>query len=112
MSAHSSRIDELVAESSLAEHIIPRSEGPPKTFAEVGLGPVRDPVEHPTHYTSSPAACPCGRSIECIEVVQHMPFNVGNAVKYLWRLGLKGDAVEDLRKARQYIDFEIGRRSR
>lgn len=38
-----------------------------------------DPVNHPAHYTSHPAG------VECIDVVEHMTFNVGNAVKYLWR---------------------------
>ena len=45
-----------------------------------------DPVNHPKHYTSHPSG------VECITVVEHMTFNVGNAVKYCWRAGLKGDA--------------------
>lgn len=36
-----------------------------------------------------------------------MNFNLGNVVKYVSRAGRKGDALEDLRKARQYLDFEI-----
>jgi hypothetical protein len=72
-----------------------------------------DPVNHPRHYTSSDAKCSaCGAGIECIQVVEHMPFSLGNAVKYLWRAGLKGDLVEDLKKARWYIDREIARRAR
>lgn len=67
-------------------------------------------VNHPKHYSSLPCCCAsCGHSIECIDVVAHMNFNRGNAVKYLWRAGSKGDALEDLRKARQYLDFEIER---
>lgn len=60
-------------------------------------------VNHPPHYNAHPSG------VECIDVVEHMTFNVGNAVKYLWRAGLKGGApiVEDLRKARWYIDREI-----
>lgn len=58
-------------------------------------------INHPRHYTSHPSG------VECIDVVEHMPFNVGNAVKYLWRAGLKGDAVEDLRKAAWYIAREL-----
>lgn len=65
-----------------------------------------DPVDHPRHYTSHPAG------IECIDVVEHMSFNAGNAVKYIWRAGLKGDALEDLRKARWYLDREITRLNR
>lgn len=62
-----------------------------------------DAVNHPTHYNSHPSG------IECIDVVEHMPFNVGNAVKYLWRAGLKDAVIQDLKKARWYIDREIQR---
>ncbi len=62
-----------------------------------------DSVNHPAHYTSSASG------IECIQVTEHMNFCIGNAVKYLWRAGLKGDAVEDLKKARWYIEREIQR---
>lgn len=59
-------------------------------------------VNHPKHYNSHPAG------IECIDVIEHMTFNVGSAVKYLWRAGLKTtDAVEDLKKAEWYIKREI-----
>jgi hypothetical protein len=72
---------------------------------------MHDPINHPEHYTSSPARCPgCGHPIECIDVAEHFSFVLGNALKYIWRAGLKGDAVEDLRKARWYIDREISRR--
>jgi hypothetical protein len=72
-----------------------------------------DSVNHPKHYNSLPATCDkCGDAIECIEVVRHMDFNVGNVVKYLWRAGFKetSSAIEDLRKARWYLDDEIKRR--
>jgi len=36
-----------------------------------------------------------------------MNFQQGSAFKYLWRAGLKGSALEDLKKAAQYLDFEI-----
>jgi len=62
-----------------------------------------DSVNHPTHYTSHPSG------VECIQITEHMNFNLGNAVKYIWRASLKGKEVEDLRKARWYIDREIGR---
>jgi len=65
-----------------------------------------DSVNHPNHYNSHPAG------IECIDVVEHLPFNVGNAIKYLWRAGLKGDEVEDLRKAAWYVYREIERLTR
>jgi len=61
-------------------------------------------VNHPKHYTSHPAG------IECIDVVEHLPFNVGNAVKYLWRAGLKTPDFEtDLDKAAWYIQREKAR---
>lgn len=65
-----------------------------------------DAVNHPTHYTSHPDG------LECIEVTEHMNFALGNAVKYIWRVsfGGKSDDVEDLKKARWYIDREIERR--
>jgi Protein of unknwon function (DUF3310) len=64
-----------------------------------------DMVHHPPHYGSHPSG------VECIQIVEHMNFCVGNAVKYLWRAGLKDgvDPVEDLKKARWYIDREIQR---
>jgi hypothetical protein len=63
-------------------------------------------VNHPPHYTGSPSG------VECIDVVEHMPYNIGAAVKYLWRCDLKADPIEDLKKARWYVDREIKRRER
>lgn len=63
-----------------------------------------DPVNHPAHYTSHPSG------VECLDVVRHMGFNLGNAIKYIWRADLKGAAVQDLEKARFYIDDEIRKR--
>jgi hypothetical protein len=54
-------------------------------------------------YNESPSG------VECIDVVEHMTFNVGNAVKYCWRSGHKGALIEDLKKARWYLDREISR---
>ncbi|MBM4508881.1 DUF3310 domain-containing protein [Prescottella equi] len=62
-----------------------------------------DPVNHPGHYTSHPSG------VECIQVTEHMSFCLGNAVKYIWRADLKGNAIEDLQKARWYVDREIAR---
>jgi hypothetical protein len=59
---------------------------------------------NPQHYRSHPSG------VECIAITEHFGFCIGNAIKYLWRAGLKGDAVEDLRKAAWYIDREIKRR--
>lgn len=63
-----------------------------------------DPVNHPAHYTEHPSG------VECIQITEHMGFNLGNAVKYIWRADLKGSAIEDLEKARWYIDRELTKR--
>lgn len=63
-----------------------------------------DLVNHPPHYTSHPSG------IECIQIAEHMNFCLGNALKYIWRAGLKGNELEDLEKAIWYLDREIARR--
>ena len=63
-----------------------------------------DIVNQPPHYTEHPSG------IECIQVTEHMGFNLGNAIKYIWRCDLKQDAIEDLKKAKWYIDREIDKR--
>jgi hypothetical protein len=68
-----------------------------------------DNVNHPKHYTSHPSG------IECITITRHYCFAIGNAIKYLWRAGLKEDAsldnaqkeIEDLNKAIWYIKDRI-----
>jgi hypothetical protein len=68
-----------------------------------------DNVNHPSHYTQHPSG------IECIEITRHYCFSIGNAIKYLWRAGLKKDAslsdkqkeIEDLNKAIWYIKDRI-----
>jgi hypothetical protein len=67
---------------------------------------VSDNINHPKHYTEHPSG------IECIEIVEYMGFNLGNAIKYIWRADLKNDAIEDLKKAAWYINREIGRRTK
>jgi len=68
-------------------------------------GPIpSDPINHPKHYTSHPSG------VECIEITQHMMFNTGNAMKYIWRADLKGNAIEDIEKAIWYLNQEIKRR--
>jgi hypothetical protein len=70
-----------------------------------------DQINHPKHYTSDPSG------IECIDITRHRNFNIGNAIKYLWRAGLKEDKdrklidkqVEDLNKAVWYLVDEIHR---
>lgn len=59
-----------------------------------------DNVNHPPHYTASESG------VECIDIVEHMSFNLGNAVKYLWRRDLKGRTMEDVQKAAWYLARE------
>lgn len=75
-------------------------------FERVGEVAVPSPdlVNHPPHYNAHPSG------VECIQITEHMGFCLGNAVKYIWRADLKGDAVEDLEKARWYIEREIAKR--
>jgi len=58
---------------------------------------------NPKHYKQHPSG------VEAIQITEHLNFCVGNAMKYLWRAGLKDDTVLDLLKARWYIDREIQR---
>jgi len=68
-----------------------------------------DPVNNPSHYTSHPSG------IECIQVTEFMDFCIGNAIKYLWRAGLKIEEgldakekqIQDMRKAIFYINRKI-----
>lgn len=57
-----------------------------------------DPVAKPKHYNVHPSG------VEAIEICERLDFNVGNAVKYLFRLGLKNDELEDARKAHWYVE--------
>lgn len=63
-----------------------------------------DPVNRPNHYTSHSSG------VDCIQITEHMGFNLGNALKYIWRCDLKKDAVEDLKKAKWYIERELAKR--
>ena len=80
----------------------------PINTTQLGIGrepPVgNDPVNHPKHYTSHPSG------VECIQITEHMGFNLGNALKYIWRADEKGNAIEDLEKAAWYVNREIAKR--
>lgn len=58
-------------------------------------------INHPEHYK--------GNKYEAIDIIDdyQLGFNLGNAVKYILRAGKKGDAAEDLKKAKWYIEHEI-----
>ena len=63
-------------------------------------------IDHPEHYNSHPSG------VECIDIAEHFGFNVGNAIKYLWRAGLKTeDPTPDLQKAAWYVWREIERQA-
>ena len=72
------------------------------TYLNLGKEKI-DPVNHPPHYLVHPSG------IECITIAEHFNFCLGNALKYIWRSGEKGAQLEDLRKARWYLDREIKR---
>lgn len=80
-----------------------------KSLDLVQVDTTDDNVNHPKHYTSHPSG------IECIEITRHYCFAIGNAIKYLWRAGLKKDSsledrqkeIEDLEKAIWYIKDRI-----
>lgn len=61
----------------------------------------REMVHHPDHY--------CYSKYEPKDVIRawNLNFNLGSAVKYIARLGRKDDPVQELRKAKEFIEFEI-----
>lgn len=69
----------------------------------------KDNVNHPLWYTKHPSG------VECIDITRHYCFDIGNAIKYLWRAGLKKEEgisdrdkeIEDLEKAIWYIKDHI-----
>jgi hypothetical protein len=66
--------------------------------------PPPDPINHPPHYLSHPSG------VECIQITEHYNFCLGNAIKYIWRAGLKAeDQREDLMKAIWYLQRELER---
>jgi hypothetical protein len=75
----------------------------------IKMNNMEDNVNHPKWYTQHPSG------IECIEITRHYCFSIGNAIKYLWRAGLKKEMgledvekeIEDLNKAIWYIKDRI-----
>ena len=84
------------------------SGSPPSRFEDVAavVQAEDDLVNHPAHYNTHPSG------VECITITEHMNFCRGNAVKYIWRADEKGDPIENLKKARWYLDREIERLER
>jgi len=79
-------------------------KGSKKVKTKLSKEEKHDPVNHPRHYTEHPSG------LEAIEVTSFFGFCLGNTIKYIWRAELKDDALEDLKKARWYLDYEIKRR--
>jgi len=67
------------------------------------LHDLEDPISRPSHYTFG--------HIEVIDAIEdwQLGFHLGNVVKYVARAGRKGSKLEDLKKARWYLDREIAR---
>lgn len=90
-----------------SEHDLQPVKSVPYEYAGVVKAP--DRVNAPSHYTSHPSG------VECIDITEHYDFCVGNAIKYLWRAGLKAEEgltdkakeIEDLKKAAYYINRKI-----
>jgi len=70
---------------------------------KINEGAAHDPVNHPSHYTKGP--------MEVIDIIEQYgfcdDFRLGNCIKYLFRHGLKGTPLQDLKKARWYLDRKI-----
>lgn len=93
--------EKLEASEKISAEVFEVSRGKAKSRINK---PKADMVNHPPHYTSHPSG------VECIQITEHMGFNLGNALKYLWRADLKHDAIEDLEKAVWYINRELTKR--
>lgn len=76
----------------------------PDDYDRIVYADESDNVSHPAHY-----AHPSG--VEVIEITKHESFLRGNIIKYVLRAPYKGNELEDMRKARAYLDWEIERLS-
>ena len=94
-------LEESVASVSAYANAMRRACGFPESVAV-------DMVNHPSHYTSHP------KGIECIDVIEECDnFNLAQVMRYVWRVafGGKADDMEDLRKAKFYLERAIDRES-
>jgi hypothetical protein len=97
---------ELTCEGCGETFVHKKEKAPEKKFKETlrkELDAIQkeDMVNHPTHYTRG--------KIEVIDFIedQQLPYHLGNVIKYIARAGYKGDKLEDLKKARWYLDRYI-----
>ena len=73
-----------------------------KTVAVVSSGTsINDMINHPAHYKAG--------GIETIDFIEakKLNYHLGNVVKYITRADLKGERLENLKKAKWYLDREI-----
>jgi hypothetical protein len=78
---------------------------PPLKSAQVDAASVDDPINHPSHYTAG--------GVEVIDAIEawELNFRLANVVKYVARADRKGNPLDDLRKARWYLEREIQKRA-
>lgn len=94
----SNKTEERHIEDSSKEAVqVPTAEHMDKMYGNIE----HDAVNHPSHYTRG--------KIEVIDFIedQQLPYHLGNVIKYIARAGYKGDKLEDLKKARWYLDRYI-----
>lgn len=84
---------------AIAEEVVQTIEE--QEVKTVELPKTEDVINHPSHYTRG--------KIEVIDFIedQQLPYHLGNVIKYIARAGYKGDKIEDLKKARWYLDRYI-----
>lgn len=115
----SAKMDHIFKNEKLSpeeeERLLEKMKEPGGVMLGLPPAPVyrNDPVSHPSHYTDHPSG------VECIQITEHMNFCCGNAIKYIWRAGLKPSGklgvtdmdkhIQDLEKAKWYIEREISR---
>jgi hypothetical protein len=103
MSQHSDWVEHVLLRKALEDAKRVKRDTDPAPPPEPDDEPIPYTLVDPPHYRSHPSG------VECIQITEHMSYCVGNAIKYLWRAGLKGDAIGDLRKALWHVEREIER---
>lgn len=90
--------DILIAEAATRMEMLIMANEKINAFCD---GRTSNAVEHPKHYNAG--------SIEVWDAIEDwgLGFLLGNVIKYVVRAGKKGDRLEDLLKAREYINKAI-----
>lgn len=90
-----------VVRSSMKKDVISKHIETILSTTDTPLRPIVDMVNHPPHYTAG--------GIETIDFIEakQLGYNLGNVVKYVSRNALKGDQLENLKKAQWYLNREI-----